>query len=87
MSRIAEDQLFQGIGAVPHHSFRWTSNSDDNPYFGYLALADRFIVTATEDVAGTTIVTDANATFPEGVDLNGADFEVTSGTGSGTTAS
>ncbi len=29
----------------PHHLFRWTPNTADNPYFGYLALADAIIVT------------------------------------------
>jgi hypothetical protein len=28
-----------------HHLFRWTPNAIDNPYFGYLALADAIIVT------------------------------------------
>jgi mitochondrial fission protein ELM1 len=31
---------------VPRHFFRWVPNSRDNPYFGYLALADSFIVTS-----------------------------------------
>lgn len=31
---------------VPYYSFRWTAGSQDNPYFGYLALADAFIVTS-----------------------------------------
>jgi mitochondrial fission protein ELM1 len=31
---------------VPAHLFRWTPQAADNPYLGYLALADAFIVTA-----------------------------------------
>jgi mitochondrial fission protein ELM1 len=31
---------------VPHQFYRWRPNDPDNPYIGYLALADRFIVTA-----------------------------------------
>jgi mitochondrial fission protein ELM1 len=30
---------------VPHHEFRWGSDTGDNPYLGYLACGDRFIVT------------------------------------------
>lgn len=31
---------------VPYHGYRWDDpGSDDNPYLGYLALADRFLVT------------------------------------------
>ena len=30
----------------PAHIYRWQANAADNPYFGYLALADRFIITA-----------------------------------------
>ncbi|MES1926137.1 nucleoside-diphosphate-sugar epimerase-like protein [Salinisphaera sp. T31B1] len=30
---------------VPHHLYRWRAEDADNPYAGYLALADRFIVT------------------------------------------
>lgn len=29
----------------PAHIFRWRKDADDNPYFGYLALADSIIVT------------------------------------------
>lgn len=30
---------------VPHHFFRWGSDGGDNPYLGYLALGDCFVVT------------------------------------------
>jgi mitochondrial fission protein ELM1 len=30
---------------VPYELFRWTRDAADNPYFGYLALADAFVVT------------------------------------------
>jgi mitochondrial fission protein ELM1 len=36
--------LFAAIDA-PAHSYRWRPRDPDNPYFAYLALADRFIVT------------------------------------------
>ncbi len=32
--------------SAPRHIFRWRANAADNPYYGYLALADAFIVTA-----------------------------------------
>ncbi|MDY0882083.1 mitochondrial fission ELM1 family protein [Dongia soli] len=31
---------------VPCHFYRWRANDDNNPYHGFLALADAFIVTA-----------------------------------------
>jgi mitochondrial fission protein ELM1 len=31
---------------VPHKFYRWRPDDPENPYLGYLALADRFIVTA-----------------------------------------
>jgi len=31
---------------VPHHLYRWRPDDPDNPYFAFLALADRHIVTA-----------------------------------------
>lgn len=43
----AEDALFEALPRVDH-AFRWgdgTANPKDNPYFGYLALADVIIVT------------------------------------------
>ncbi|HVP31693.1 MAG TPA: ELM1/GtrOC1 family putative glycosyltransferase [Myxococcota bacterium] len=30
---------------VPHHLFRWSPGSRENPYFGFLALADAIVVT------------------------------------------
>ena len=30
---------------MPAHVFRWRSGAPDNPYWGYLALADAFVVT------------------------------------------
>jgi mitochondrial fission protein ELM1 len=41
----AVEALSAGIEA-PGHFYRWRRNDDDNPYFGYLALADAIIVTA-----------------------------------------
>ena len=41
----AVEALSEGIEA-PGHLYRWRRNDDDNPYFGYLALADAIIVTA-----------------------------------------
>jgi len=41
----AVEALSAGIDA-PVNFYRWRRNDDDNPYFGYLALADAIIVTA-----------------------------------------
>jgi mitochondrial fission protein ELM1 len=41
----AVEALSAGIEA-PVDFYRWRRNDDDNPYFGYLALADAIIVTA-----------------------------------------
>jgi mitochondrial fission protein ELM1 len=41
----AADALLAAIDC-PAHVYRWQANDTENPYFGYLALADRFIVTA-----------------------------------------
>jgi uncharacterized protein len=41
----AVEALSAGIEA-PEHFYRWRRDDDDNPYFGYLALADAIIVTA-----------------------------------------
>lgn len=38
------DALFQAAPTVAH-SFRWGEDTGENPYFGYLALADAIIVT------------------------------------------
>lgn len=40
----AADALIAGIGC-PSHVYRWRPNDPDNPYHGYLGLADRFLVT------------------------------------------
>jgi mitochondrial fission protein ELM1 len=42
---VAVEALAAGI-EVPAHFYRWRREDDDNPYFGYLALADAIIVTA-----------------------------------------
>ncbi len=31
--------------SMPRHVYRWANQSDENPYFGYLALADRVVIT------------------------------------------
>jgi mitochondrial fission protein ELM1 len=41
----AAEALVAGID-VPAHVYRWRRDDDDNPYFGYLALADAIIATA-----------------------------------------
>jgi len=40
----AADALFAAVD-VPAFRYRWTADDPDNPYFAFLALADRFIVT------------------------------------------
>jgi uncharacterized protein len=40
----AIEALEQQLG-VPHELFRWRPDAAENPYLGYLALADRLIVT------------------------------------------
>lgn len=40
----AADALFASID-VPAECFRWSADSPENPYWGYLALADAFVVT------------------------------------------
>ncbi len=42
--RAAATALTTALTA-PAYCFQWTSQSDENPYLGYLALADAFIVT------------------------------------------
>jgi mitochondrial fission protein ELM1 len=39
-------EALAGALAVPSHLFRWRPGAADNPYLAYLALADRFVVTA-----------------------------------------
>lgn len=41
-----EKILSEHINALPHHSHTWGGKSEDNPYLGYLALADAIVVTA-----------------------------------------
>jgi mitochondrial fission protein ELM1 len=41
----AADALFSAVEG-PAYVYRWQPNKDENPYLAYLALADRFIVTA-----------------------------------------
>ena len=43
--RHAAEALFDGIDA-PHFAFRWTKDARRNPHLGFLALADRFVVTS-----------------------------------------
>src|SRR5581483_6049110 len=40
----AAETLFATLDC-PAHRYRWRPNDENNPYFGYLALADSFIVT------------------------------------------
>jgi mitochondrial fission protein ELM1 len=40
----AADRLFSEIDC-PAYAYRWQPNATGNPYLGYLALADRFVVT------------------------------------------
>ena len=40
----AGDELFRDL-ELPHHTFRWGRDTGPNPYLGYLALGDRFVVT------------------------------------------
>jgi mitochondrial fission protein ELM1 len=46
--RTPSDAAAALVGAVdcPAHIYRWQRNDPENPYFGFLALADQFIVTA-----------------------------------------
>ncbi len=39
------DALQQKIAGTPHYFYRWKPGDEDNPYFGFLGLADGFIVT------------------------------------------
>ena len=38
-------EAFEGSSA-PHRLYRWRQGDPDNPYLGYLALADRIVVTS-----------------------------------------
>jgi mitochondrial fission protein ELM1 len=39
------EALFDAVDA-PHFSYRWSAGDSGNPYYGFLALADRILVTA-----------------------------------------
>jgi len=54
-SQAAREALHGGLD--PAHHFDWTGDSGDNPYLGYLALADRLVVTGDS----TTMCTEACA--------------------------
>ncbi len=41
----AAADAFERALEVPYQLFRWRPDADDNPYFGYLALADAMVVT------------------------------------------
>jgi mitochondrial fission protein ELM1 len=44
-TKRASVQALEAAISVPCHFFRWAAKSADNPFYGYLALADSFIVT------------------------------------------
>lgn len=43
---------------VPAYIYHWNNNADDNPFYGYLALADQLVVTAES----SSMLVEANAT-------------------------
>ncbi len=43
---------------VPVHVYHWNNSADDNPFYGYLALADQLVVTAES----TSMLVEASAT-------------------------
>jgi uncharacterized protein len=43
---------------VPAHTHQWNSSADDNPFYGYLSLADQLVVTAES----TSMLAEASAT-------------------------
>jgi len=53
----AFDALLQQL-TVPTHIHQWNGGEDDNPFYGYLALADQLVVTAES----TSMLAEANAT-------------------------
>jgi len=71
----AVDALSADITA-PAHFYRWRRDDDENPYFGYLALADAIIVTADS----ISMLTEACAT---GKPVYMFDADRVSGTGAG----
>ena len=44
-TRMASVAALRAAISVPSHFFEWSDGGDANPFYGYLALADRFIVT------------------------------------------
>ncbi|HZC14458.1 MAG TPA: ELM1/GtrOC1 family putative glycosyltransferase, partial [Thermoleophilaceae bacterium] len=56
--RAAADALWDAIEDVPAHTYRWSPGDPDNPYFGFVAVADRHIVTGES----ISMITEACAT-------------------------
>lgn len=62
---------------VPTHVYRWGARGADNPYFGYLALADRIVITGesvsmlaeASVTAKPMMIFDLADTLPEGAPL------------------
>jgi mitochondrial fission protein ELM1 len=44
-TKPASVRALEAAITAPCHFFRWAANSADNPFYGYLALADSFVVT------------------------------------------
>lgn len=53
----AFDELLHQL-TVPTHIYQWNGGKDDNPFYGYLALADQLVVTAES----VSMLAEANAT-------------------------
>ncbi len=53
----AFDELLHQL-TVPTHSYHWNDSEEDNPFYGYLALADQVVVTAES----TSMLAEASAT-------------------------
>ncbi|VAW77522.1 DUF1022 domain-containing protein [hydrothermal vent metagenome] len=53
----AFDELISQL-TVPMHIYRWNDSQQDNPFYGYLALADQLVVTAES----TSMLAEASAT-------------------------
>ncbi|MBP9033826.1 MAG: mitochondrial fission ELM1 family protein [Pseudomonadales bacterium] len=72
----AFDAFIDCIG-VPTHVYRWGARGADNPYFGYLALADRIVITGesvsmlaeASVTAKPMMIFDLADTLPEGAPL------------------
>jgi hypothetical protein len=56
-SHTAFEQLCDEL-TVPAHIYRWNNNQNDNPYFGYLALADQLVVSGES----TSMLAEASST-------------------------